>query len=199
MPLNDEAFAIDEAFDMSGNRSDPDQQEPTPALSRDGTPTSGLAAPHVVTQIGPVVALLCRTGLTREAVRELAQAFERGTQDNPSRRFGLLVVLAPDIDVRLPGGVREALANVVAQYQGVIAATAVAFEGKGFTATIVRSVVTAIALMSSIRFPYKVEDGAERGLEWLIGQLGPVGPLAQGQLYALLGGWRAAHPPIPPP
>jgi hypothetical protein len=184
---------------MSGNRPERERQQPTPALSSDRLPTIHLGAPHVVTHVGPVVALLCRTGLTRQAVAALAQVFERSARENPARRSGLLVVLAPHIDVRLASDVREALAQVVAQYQGGIAATAVAFEGKGFTATIVRSVVTAIAMMSSVRFPYKVEDSAERGLEWLIGQLGVVGPLAQGQLYGLLSEWRAAHPSIPVP
>lgn len=177
---------------MSGKRSDRDRPEPTPALA-----SRHVGVPHVVTQIGPVLALLCRSGLTLDAVYTLDQAFERATHGE--RRLGLLVVLAPDIDVRLPGGVREALADVVAQYQGAIAGTAVAFEGRGFTATIVRSVVTAIAMMSAVRFPYKVEDRAERGVEWLAGQLGTVSPLAQSQLHALLQDWRAASPPLPRP
>jgi hypothetical protein len=181
---------IDEAF-MSGNQSDRDKQEPTPAQPQDGTTRP--AAPHVVTQIGPVIVLLCRAGITKEAVHELAQAIERGTQGSLPRRVGLLVVLAPDIDVRLPGTVRDAMSQLVAQYQAGIAATAVAFEAKGFTATIVRSVVTAIALTSSTRFPYKIEDSAERGLQWLIEQLGGAGPVAQAKLQQLLREWRAAH------
>lgn len=183
---------------MSGNPPDRDPHEPRPALFS-GSASTSAPAPHVVTQVGPVVLLLCRAGLTVDAVHALAQVFDRGTRAEPTRRLGLLVVLAPDIDVRLPSGVREALAKVVGQYQLAIAATAVAFEAKGFTATIVRSVVTAIALMSSVRFPYKVEDGAERGLEWLVGQLGGVSPLALSKLHVLLQDWRAAHSPIPRP
>lgn len=177
---------------MSGNRSDRDKRRPTPTQPPGGT-AQPVPPPHVVTQIGPVIALLCRAGITKEAVHELAQAIERGTHGSPPRRIGLLVVLAPDIDVRLPGSVRDAMSQLVAQYQAGIAATAVAFEAKGFTATIVRSVVTAIALTSSIRFPYKIEDSADRGLEWLIEQLGGAAPAAQAKLQHLLRDWRAAH------
>lgn len=169
---------------------------PTPALSSARAPRA--LAPHVVSREGPVVALLCRAGITLAAVHALSQAFDRATED-PRRRIGLLVVLAPDIDVRLPTGVREAMARLVNQHQHAIAATAVAFEGRGFKATIVRSVVTAIAIMSSIRFPYKVEDGAERGIAWLVAQLGPdVATATERQLYALIQGWRSVHPSIPP-
>jgi hypothetical protein len=56
---------------------------------------------------------------------------------------------------------------VLTDFGNNIGAAAIAYEADGFKATIVRSVITAINLASSTRFPNRVFAGADQAIDWL--------------------------------
>jgi len=78
------------------------------------------------------------------------------------------------MDLQVGSGVRRELARVLKVYGPDIGAAAIVYEGLGFKATIVRSVVTAIALTSHNQFPYRVFAGVDPAMQWLAGKVAGV-------------------------
>jgi hypothetical protein len=89
-----------------------------------------------------------------------------------SEGLGFLTILERDTDIRPSAAARQAVAQVLTDYGADIAGAAIAYEADGFKATIVRSVITAINLASSTRFPNRVFAGSDQAIDWLAEALG---------------------------
>lgn len=78
---------------------------------------------------------------------------------NAGARFGVLVIVQQGA---LPpeATVRKALARVFADRASVISGAAIVFEWVRVQASMVRGVVTGLALLSRFQYPYRVFDNA---------------------------------------
>jgi hypothetical protein len=82
-------------------------------------------------------------------------------------RFGYLVVVQPNAGTQMPGPVRTELSAMLRAHEKRIIGSAIAFEGKGFGAAIVRSVVSAIQLALQPPYPVKVTSDVLSAAQWL--------------------------------
>lgn len=122
--------------------------------------------------VGPVFLLVWRGETTSAGVNATEAAMEKMAKMSGDR-FGLLTVVEPNAPLP-PGEVRDQLAALLGRLPW-ITASAVVFEGKGFRAAAVRSVVTGLTLLAKQPYPHKVFGTTEEGTQWLLStmNLGP--------------------------
>ncbi len=132
--------------------------------------------------IGRVAVLIWHTEVTLEGVKALGEVFAELRGQNFAEGLGFLTIIESKTDLRPPAAVRQSVAQILRDYGGDICAAAVAYEADGFKATIVRSVITAINLASSSRFPNRVFSHTRHALGWLVDELKD--PTLLGQLHA---------------
>lgn len=102
------------------------------------------------------------------------------------KRFAMFVVVDERAGLEMPKEVRAALGELLKEYQKDLLASVVVFEGSGFRASIVRSVVATIALVNRLEFPSTVEAKTLDGATWLIKHCGDKTALtAPGMVTAL--------------
>ncbi|WP_437562178.1 hypothetical protein [Sorangium sp. So ce542] len=116
---------------------------------------------YVVATWRQIFCAIWRRETTADAVRRVHHACVEFAKQYP-RGIGLLTVVEGEASLP-PAGARKALASFLAQASSVIRCSAVVFEGSGFRAAAVRSVVTGLSLLARQRFPHKVCDIAEAG------------------------------------
>src|SRR5262249_34587794 len=86
----------------------------------------------------------------------------------------LLTVVEPDARPP-PSEVRDALAGVLGEFGKLIKFSAVAFEGTGFRAAMVRGVVTGLTLLARMPYPHKVFAGVEEAVRWMCSNAAGIG------------------------
>ena len=124
---------------------------------------------HGIAITGRTVVALWQTETTIEAVRELASVLAGHAAE--SGGAGLLQV----IDERATppdGNTRVALAAMLKDNEARIVASAVVFEGSGFRASVVRSVVIGITMLTRPKCPHTVFASVNEGIAWLSGRMG---------------------------
>ena len=124
--------------------------------------------------VGPVFLLVWRGETTSAGVNATEIAMEKMAKMS-GERFGLLTVVEPNAPLP-PGEVRDQLAALLGRLPW-ITASAVVFEGKGFRAAAVRSVVTGLTLLAKQGYPHKVFATTEEGTSWLLQNMN-LGPTA---------------------
>lgn len=85
----------------------------------------------------------------------------------PKERFGYFTIVESRAGSNMPAPVRDALSAMLRDFQHSIAGAAIVFEGTGFRAAIVRSVVAAINLASRLDFTASVEANVQAGATFL--------------------------------
>jgi hypothetical protein len=66
-----------------------------------------------------------------------------------------------------PGEVRDEVAKFLKESSDIIKASAVVFEGEGFRAAAVRSVVTGVSMLAKQAFPHRVFAHVDEAASWM--------------------------------
>lgn len=94
----------------------------------------------------------------RAQLTEFAQSHTGG--------MGLLTIVEKDAPIP-SGDTRRALARVLGDFSSDIKASAVVFEGDGFSAAAVRSMVAGLTLVARQAYPHKVFANVSEACAWL--------------------------------
>lgn len=123
-----------------------------------------------------------------EGVERCEAAAAELRQTHPNSKIGFITYVEPSAqDGTPPAPVRTALAKFLKENAKQFRASVVIYEGTGFKATIVRSVVTAIQVASNLSFPASVASSRYDGATWLINQMRPDTSATVSELVSLLG------------
>jgi len=137
-------------------------------------------AAHGIAFVGRTLVVLWQTETRAAAVVELATLLAGRAAEFGS--VGLLQVIG-DRATPPDSTVRAALASMLKDNEQRIVASAVVFEGAGFRASAVRSVVIGISMLSRPKCPHMVFASSKAGIEWLSGYE-PLGGKSPGQAAA---------------
>jgi hypothetical protein len=129
--------------------------------------------------IGRVAVLIWHTEVSLDGAKAIEAVFAQLRRRNFAKGFGFLTIIESKSDINAPTAARQAIAQALSDYGGEIRAAAIVYEAGGFKATIVRSVITAINLASSTRFPNRVFSNTRHALDWLADELQEPALLAQ--------------------
>ena len=138
---------------------------PSSARKQSGERTTGRS--FTARGVGRTAVLIWHTEVSLEGARAIAAVFADLRVKHLSEGLGFLTVLERDTDIRPSPAARQAVAQVLTDFGSDIGAAAIAYEADGFKATIVRSVITAINLASSTRFPNRVFAGTDDAIDWI--------------------------------
>jgi hypothetical protein len=131
------------------------------------------AADHTVCTVENFVVLFWKALPTLNGVERCNQAFHALRRAQPKAKIGFLTVIEPESGRTNPGAdFRKALSAILKEHEKAIGASVIVFEGSGFRATIVRSIVTGVSLAQRLSFPHSVVSELEPGTRWLIERLG---------------------------
>lgn len=97
--------------------------------------------------------------------RQMIAVTERQCQEHA--KVGYLSLLTKTSSSMMARDVRQTVDEMVQRYTSRYGAAAIVFEGEGFAATFVRSVVTAINLATRASHPNRVFSQVEPALMWL--------------------------------
>lgn len=130
-------------------------------------------ASHGIAVAGQTLIVLWKTETSARAVRELATllsgfAAERG-------QVALLQVIG-DGAISPDAAARSALANMLKENEARLVASAVVYEGSGFRASMIRSIVIGISMLSRHECPHTVFASVSEGVAWLTKHLGERDP-----------------------
>ncbi len=125
-------------------------------------------ASHAIAFAGQALVAYWQTETREQAVTELATLLA-----DLAAEFGSLVLLQVIGDQATPpdGAARAALAAMLKANETRIIASAVVFEGTGFRAAMVRSIVIGISMPSRPKCPHAVFASTKAGVDWLCSQL----------------------------
>jgi len=107
---------------------------------------------------------------TVEDVEELGRAARRAQQGSSERVR--LVQIVPQTAATPDARVRAALARMLRGLQGIVSHSVIVFEGEGFRAAMVRSIVTSIASLSNPGFPHRVFATLPEAAAWMCDRRG---------------------------
>jgi hypothetical protein len=127
---------------------------------------------HGIAFVGRTLVVHWQTETRGQAVGDLATllaglAAERGS-------LGLLQVIGEQA-VPPDAATRAKLAAMLKDNETRIIASAVVFEGAGFRASVIRSIVIGISMLSRPKCPHTVFESTTAGSQWLSGQLNASG------------------------
>ncbi|WP_437715862.1 hypothetical protein WMF45_05240 [Sorangium sp. So ce448] len=106
-----------------------------------------------------IFCVIWRRETTEDGARHLRDACAEFAKKHP-RGIGLLTLV--ESGAPLPSApARRAIASFLAEASATIRCSAVVFEGSGFHAAMVRSVVTGLTLVARQRYPHRVCDIGE--------------------------------------
>ena len=125
-------------------------------------------ASHGIACVGRTLIVLWQTETRSGAVAELATLLAGFAAESGS--VALLQVIG-DQAIPPEGPVRAALAAMLKDNETRIIASAVVFEGVGFRASVIRSIVVGISMLSRPKCPHTVFASSAAGIEWLNAQL----------------------------
>lgn len=119
---------------------------------------------HGIAFVGRTLVVLWQTETRSQAVAELGSLLAALAAE-----FGSLALLQVIGDQAVPpdGPVRAALAAMLKNNETRIIASAVVFEGVGFRASVIRSIVVGISMLSRPKCPHTVFASSAAGIEWL--------------------------------
>jgi hypothetical protein len=142
-----------------------------------------------------VVVLVWRNASSIEAIHTLARTFDAIRGRHSDSLVGFLSIIERDCSLDMPSEVRGGLTRVLDQNQDVIGGAAIVYEGEGFKATVVRSVITAINIAARTRFPNGVFGDVSSAADWLVERIGET-PQAQSSLVGAAMRLRSSRPPM---
>ncbi|MGD8861447.1 MAG: hypothetical protein PVI30_15670 [Myxococcales bacterium] len=125
----------------------------------------GANADCAVAVHGPVVVLLWRGKVVPEGARWMRRGFLKA-REQPGR-LALLTIVEDGCEIRTPPEVRDEVSEMLRLYGSRLAGAAIVFEGRGFKATMVRSIITAIYIASRAKVPNSVFGDVGTALQWL--------------------------------
>jgi hypothetical protein len=150
---------------------------------------------HAVGYRDNLVLLGWRTAGTMEGARAVARAFDVALAACPDRRLGFVTLIEKPAIRHAPNEVRSAVTELLRRHDRSIGAAVVVFEGHGFLATVVRSIITAINLASRASFPNAVFAEVEPAVAWLAEKMGrQLAPTSE-QLVRWIDGMRGTGVP----
>lgn len=120
---------------------------------------------HALGYWGPVLVCIWRKETTPLGVTHLLQAHKEVAWMNLGG-MGLFTIIEARAPAP-PADVRGALARYMANSGDVIKMSSVAFEGSGFHAAMIRSVVTGLTMLARQPFPHKVFANVEDAARWM--------------------------------
>jgi hypothetical protein len=110
-------------------------------------------------------------------VAELEQTFEKVIKAHPGKRVAFASRITQEaVSAGAPPEIRQRIGDLLKRFGPRIAATVIIFEGTGVRATVVRTIIATINLLSRSQFPSEVHSNLLRGCMWLISQLGEESP-----------------------
>jgi eukaryotic-like serine/threonine-protein kinase len=124
---------------------------------------------HGVALAGHTLVVLWLGETSKQAVRELRTQLENHAAENG--RVALLQVIG-ERAIPPDGEARAALAAMLKDNEARIVASAVVFEGSGFRASVIRSIVVGISMLTRPKCPHTVFASVSEGITWLSVQLG---------------------------
>lgn len=130
---------------------------------------------HCVATWHRFLIVIFRHDTTVEAINDVRHALEK--LESTEKSVALLTIIEPNAPPP-SSDVRDAMAAMLAEFGRVIKYSAVAFEGSGFRAAVVRGVVTGLTLLARMPYPHKVFAGVDDAAQWMINNV------------ASLLGWR---------
>jgi hypothetical protein len=139
---------------------------------------------YVVARSGSYVILINVRDLQASTAIALHAALTSGTLSHS--KVAYLIVLERTMKLMLEHSIRADLAAVMAAFARAFTGVAVVYEGTGFKATVVRSILTSIHLASRATFSNQVFSNVEAGLAWLSGTLPPGAPPKRKELSELV-------------
>jgi hypothetical protein len=120
---------------------------------------------YALATAGPLFFIVWRVNTNIEAVRE---AHRRMTAHAAARGGHIGLVTIIEAGAPVPSGASRAeLAGLLRDANAYIQASAVVFEGDGFRAAAVRSVVTGLNLLARPKFEHKIFGDAGKAFAWL--------------------------------
>jgi hypothetical protein len=122
---------------------------------------------HIIGAWERVAVVVFREETTIEGVRNLTAVCDDLARQHPEGIF-LLTIVAPNAPMP-PSVVRSAVAAFLAARAGQLIASAVVYEGAGFRAAAVRSVVTGVSMVSKPPYPHKVFSSVAAAARWFAG------------------------------
>jgi eukaryotic-like serine/threonine-protein kinase len=126
-------------------------------------------ASHGLALTGPIVIVLWENETSSGAVHELAALLATHAAENG--RVALLQVIG-ERATPPEANVRAALAAMLKDNEARIVASAVVFEGTGFRASVIRSIVIGISMLTRPKCPHTVFASVKEGIAWLCTHLG---------------------------
>ena len=124
---------------------------------------------HGIALTGRTLIVLWQTETRNEAVGELARLLAARAAEVGS--VALLQVIG-DGATPPDAAARAALATMLKDNETRIVASAVVFEGTGFRASLIRSLVIGISMLSRPKCPHTVFASVSEGVAWLCSHLG---------------------------
>lgn len=139
---------------------------------------------HLVGTVDQVLLIVWRVRTLVTAVDRIQMAYDELVANCPEG-IGLLNIV--EQTAPMPGSdARERIATFLREASRV-SASAVAFEGTGFRAAAVRSVVAGLALLARQAFPHKIFPTVETAAEWLVPTLAERVPVDFGTSALIAG------------
>lgn len=148
---------------------------------------------HAIGQWRGVALYVWRGATTVRAAGLLERVFDRVRElvpDGPGVVLGVVEAGAPPP----PAEARTALAHTLGRGHGYVVASALIFEGDGFSASMVRAVATGLAMLARPGYPHQVFAEVGAGTAWLERELKRAGKprYSAGELASVLHELRTA-------
>lgn len=125
-------------------------------------------ADHAVGTWNDYFIVIWRNETKMEAVEGMTKLFDEFAGQHPDG-VGFVTIVERNAPLP-PGSVRDALARFLGQAT-TIKGSGVVFEGSGFRASAVRSVVTGLTMLAKQPFPHKVFATVEQVTTWLVEEI----------------------------
>jgi hypothetical protein len=107
----------------------------------------------------------------------LEQTFEEVVKRHPNKKIGFATRITQDAAAAgAPPEIRHRIGELLKRFSLRIGATVIIYEGTGVRATVVRTIIATINLLSRSQFPSEVHSNVLKGSMWLITQMGAEAP-----------------------
>ncbi len=129
---------------------------------------------HLIATWQSVMVLVFRVETTMECVDASHRVFDALAREHPNGVFLMTIIEA---NALMPSVVaRDAMADFLTGAAGRMVLSAVVYEGTGLRATVVRGVVSGLAMLTNYPFPHKLFPRVDGAAHWFCTS----SPLARG-------------------
>lgn len=118
---------------------------------------------------GDAFIIIFHGNTTVPGVRAIDEAVTAFTRARPNG-IGIVTIVEETAPMP-PSDAREALVSALEAISGTVKVSAVAFEGTGFRAAAVRSVVAGLTMVARQAYPHKVFATVEEAMAWMAPQM----------------------------